>query len=81
MKPEERIAAAQALLDMPLFHLLMGELETAAVNACVNARHTDHETRGLCGRSAGYPEFQRQDQVPRRGTILCLRKGRPGLGG
>ncbi|ABR60667.1 hypothetical protein GOC91_23250 [Sinorhizobium medicae] len=45
MKPEERIAAAQALLDMPLFHLLMGELETAAVNACVNARHTDHETR------------------------------------
>ena len=45
MNTEDRIAAARVLIDMPLFHLLMDELETAAVNGCVNAKHTDHETR------------------------------------
>lgn len=45
MKPEEKQSAARALLDNPLFGRLMDELEAAAINACVNAKLTDHETR------------------------------------
>jgi hypothetical protein len=45
MKPEDRIAAARALLDNPVFERLMDELETAAINGCVNAKLADHETR------------------------------------
>jgi hypothetical protein len=45
MHPDERTAAARALLDNPLSERLMDELEAAAINGCVNARLTDHETR------------------------------------
>ncbi|MCA1403706.1 hypothetical protein I6F26_03700 [Ensifer sp. IC3342] len=45
MRQEDKTAAARVLLDMPLFHLLMDELETAAVNGCVNAKNTDHDAR------------------------------------
>jgi hypothetical protein len=45
MRQEDKTAAARVLLDMPLFLLLMDELETAAVNGCVHAQITDHETR------------------------------------
>ncbi|MDK1489697.1 hypothetical protein QN219_06445 [Sinorhizobium sp. 7-81] len=45
MKPEERTAAARALIDNPLFDRLMDELEAAAINGCINAKSTDHETR------------------------------------
>ncbi|CCE94637.1 conserved hypothetical protein [Sinorhizobium fredii HH103] len=45
MRPEDKTAAARVLLDMPLFHLLMDELEIAAVNGCVHAQITDHEAR------------------------------------
>ncbi len=45
MKPEEKRAAAKAMLDNPLFHLVMGDLEEAAINGCINAPVTDDETR------------------------------------
>lgn len=45
MRPEEKISAARALVDNPLFDRLMDELEAAAINGCVNAKLTDHETR------------------------------------
>jgi len=52
MTPTEKTAAARALLDMPLFHLLMDELEMAAVNGCINAPITDHETRAAFAAEA-----------------------------
>jgi hypothetical protein len=45
MRQKDKTAAARVLLDMPLFHLLMDELEMAAVNGCVNAKNTDHDAR------------------------------------
>lgn len=45
MRDEEKTAAARALLDNPLFHLLMDDIEAAAINGCINAKVTDHETR------------------------------------
>lgn len=45
MRDAEKIAAARELLSNPLFHLLMDDIETAAVNTCVNAKPADHETR------------------------------------
>ncbi len=45
MTPAEKAAAARALLDMPLFHLLMDDMEASAINRCVGASATDHETR------------------------------------
>ncbi|ASP50948.1 hypothetical protein [Sinorhizobium meliloti] len=45
MRQEDKTAAARVLLDMPLFHLLMEDLEMAAVNGCVNAKNTDHDAR------------------------------------
>ncbi|WOS61338.1 hypothetical protein [Sinorhizobium fredii] len=47
MRPEEKISAARALVDNPLFDRLMDDLETAAINGCVNAKLTDHETRAV----------------------------------
>jgi hypothetical protein len=45
MRDEVKRAEARALLDNPLFNLLMDEIETAAINGCVNAKPTDHEAR------------------------------------
>ncbi|MDX0921810.1 hypothetical protein GOE04_11585 [Sinorhizobium medicae] len=45
MRQEDKTAAARVLLDMPLFQLLMDELEMTAVNGCVNAKNTDHDAR------------------------------------
>ncbi|MEX2741095.1 hypothetical protein AB3480_06560 [Rhizobium mongolense] len=45
MRDEEKSAAARALLDNPLFHLLMDDIETAAINGCVHAKPTDHDAR------------------------------------
>lgn len=45
MRDEEKSAAARALLDNPLFHLLMDDIEATAINGCVNAKTTDHEAR------------------------------------
>jgi len=52
MKPEEKKAAARALLENPLFERLMDELESAAINGCVNAKLTDHETRAAFAAEA-----------------------------
>lgn len=52
MKPDERTAAARTLLDNPLFHRLMDELEAAAINGCINAKVTDHETRAAFAAEA-----------------------------
>ncbi|MBO0125116.1 hypothetical protein [Agrobacterium sp. OT33] len=45
MTDEQKAAAARSLNDNPLFHLLMDEIEATAINGCVNAKVTDHETR------------------------------------
>lgn len=45
MRSEERIACARAMLDNPLFGILMDEMEKTAVDRCVNAQPVDHETR------------------------------------
>ena len=45
MRPEEKVACARAMLDNPLFGLLMDEMEKSAVDQCVNAKPVDHETR------------------------------------
>jgi Mg-chelatase subunit ChlI len=52
VKLDERTAAARALLDNPLFERLMDELEAAAINGCVNAKLTDHETRAAFAAEA-----------------------------
>jgi len=45
MRDAEKNALARSLRDNPLFNLLLDEIETAAINACVNAKATDHEAR------------------------------------
>ena len=45
MTDAEKIAAARELLNNPLTELLLMDLETSAVNACVNAPVKDHEAR------------------------------------
>lgn len=52
MRQEDKTAAARVLLDTPLFHLLMDELEAGAVNGCINAQITDHETRAAFAAEA-----------------------------
>jgi Mg-chelatase subunit ChlI len=52
MKSEDKIAAARALLDNPLFDRLMDELEAAAINGCINAKLTDHDTRAAFAAEA-----------------------------
>lgn len=45
MTDDEKQRAAQALLDMPIFHQLWDELERQATSACIFAPPTDHEAR------------------------------------
>ncbi|ASY63478.1 hypothetical protein SJ05684_c20360 [Sinorhizobium sojae CCBAU 05684] len=52
MPSNEKAAAARALLDNPLFERLMDELEGAAINGCLNAKLTDHETRAAFAAEA-----------------------------
>lgn len=52
MRNEERIAAARDLLNSSLFHLLMDELEGKAIDGCINAKSTDHETRAAFAAEA-----------------------------
>ncbi|KSV84549.1 hypothetical protein N183_12035 [Sinorhizobium sp. Sb3] len=52
MKQEEKQAAARDMLANPLFHLLMGDLEAAAINGCINAPVIDHETRAAFAAEA-----------------------------
>lgn len=40
-----RAAEARQMLDIPLFNELWDEIEKSAVNACIGAAPTDHETR------------------------------------
>ena len=52
MTEEEQRRAAQVLQDMPIFHLLMDELERQAVDTCVHANPTDHDTRAAFAAEA-----------------------------
>lgn len=45
MSPDDRRRAADAILSVPLFHDLFNEIEAQAVDACVYAKHDDHEAR------------------------------------
>ncbi len=52
MKQEEKQAAARDMLANPLFLLLMGDLELAAINGCIAAKITDHESRAAFAAEA-----------------------------
>ncbi|WP_455918768.1 hypothetical protein [Ensifer canadensis] len=52
MKQEDKQAAARVLLDMPLFHALMDELEASAVNGCIAAPLKDDEARAAFAAEA-----------------------------
>uniref|UniRef100_UPI003F499AE7 hypothetical protein n=1 Tax=Ensifer adhaerens TaxID=106592 RepID=UPI003F499AE7 len=52
MKQQEKQAAARAMLDNPLFHLVMDDLEAAAINGCINAPVTDNESRAAFAAEA-----------------------------
>ena len=52
MKPEDKRAAARDMLANPLFHHIMDELETAAINGCINAPLVDDETRAAFAAEA-----------------------------
>lgn len=45
MTEHDRRSAAEAILSIPFFDMLMDEIEQAAINACVNAPNTDHDAR------------------------------------
>jgi len=45
MTDDDKRRAAQACLEIPFFKQLWDEIEQAAINACINARHDDHEGR------------------------------------
>lgn len=45
MREEDRIAYARDLASNPLFISIMDDIEATAINGCVNAKTTDHETR------------------------------------
>jgi hypothetical protein len=45
MTEEDRRHAAQAVLEIPFFSQLWDEIEQAAINACIFAKHDDHEAR------------------------------------
>lgn len=56
MTPEEllrrRAAAMRSMVEIPYFNELWDDLERAAVNACINAAPTDHETRAAYAAEA-----------------------------
>ncbi|NRQ15121.1 hypothetical protein QM996_09230 [Sinorhizobium chiapasense] len=52
MKPEERAAAARAILDVPYFNEVMNELEWAAINGCIHAGLTDDQGRAAYAAEA-----------------------------
>lgn len=52
MSPDERRGLARSLLDNPLTEILLGELEASAINQCINAPFTDHETRAAFAAEA-----------------------------
>ncbi|BEV44774.1 hypothetical protein [Afipia carboxidovorans] len=45
MTDDDRKRAAQTVLEVPFFIQLWDELEQAAINGCIYAKNTDHETR------------------------------------
>ncbi|OCP36743.1 hypothetical protein [Ensifer sp. LC163] len=52
MKPDEKRAAARAMLDNPLFHLVMDDLEASAINGCIAAPLKDDEARAAYAAEA-----------------------------
>lgn len=45
MTEDERKRAAQAVLAIPFFDVLLSEMEKSAVQQCINAQYNDHEKR------------------------------------
>lgn len=52
MTDDDRQRAAQTLLEIPLFNQLWDELETQAVNRCINAKPDDDESRRVFASEA-----------------------------
>lgn len=72
MTDEDRRHAAQAVLEIPFFSQLWDEIEQAAINACINAKHTDHE-----GRQAHAAEARAIRRVRERLRILAEEQTQP----
>jgi len=62
---EDRKRAAQAFLEFPFVQQLFDELEQAAVNACIFAKHDDHE-----GRQAHAAEARAIKRIRQRLEVL-----------
>lgn len=45
MTNEDQRRAAEAILSIPFFNKLWDDLEQSAINACIFAKHDDHEAR------------------------------------
>lgn len=45
MTEDERKRAAQAVLAIPFFDVLLSEMEKSAVQQCIHAQYNDHEKR------------------------------------
>lgn len=52
MTPQERAGLARSILDNPLFADVLDALERSAIDRCINAPHTDHETRAAFAAEA-----------------------------
>ncbi|GHA15203.1 hypothetical protein GCM10007989_07450 [Devosia pacifica] len=72
MTDDEKRRAAEAILNVPFFNALFDEIETAAVNHCINAPMNDDETR----RNAA-AEARAIRKVRARLTSLAKQPGEP----
>lgn len=76
MSPEDRRAAADAILSIPFFNALMDEIEHAAINACIFAKYDDHEARQAHAAEARAIKRVREriESIARDGQISVSRK-------
>lgn len=49
---QRRASAVRSMVEIPYFNELWDDLERAAVNSCINAAPTDHETRAAYAAEA-----------------------------
>jgi hypothetical protein len=73
---DDRKRAAQAALAIPFFSLLWDELEQAAINACIFAKHDDHEGRQAHAAEARAIKRirQRLESIAADGQIVAERR-------
>jgi hypothetical protein len=76
MTEDDRKRAAQAALAIPFFNQLWDELELAATNACIFAKHDDHEGRQAHAAEARAIKRirQRLESIAADGQIVAERR-------